>query len=233
VLGADLAVRAVAAGRMAAASIDQFLRGEPVTGEPVQNGILMKPVDDLERAQIFRDIERAARVRMPEIPPERRLKGFDEVETGLTDEQAERESRRCMSCGCQKADCCTVRSLATEYQVDAYRFIGARRRFARDTSHPEIVYEPGKCIVCDACVRIAASAGEALGLTAIGRGFDVAIAVPFGRPLSEGLKEVARRCAAACPTGALALSAARSCDLIHLGQSHGRPRCQNELNSPR
>jgi len=217
VLGADLAVRAVAAGRMAATSIDQFLRGEPVVGEPVQNGIHMRPVDEFERAQIFRNIEKAARVRMPEIEATLRLTSFAEVERGLTAEQAEREARRCMTCGCQKADCCTVRTLATEFAVDPYRFAGARRRFSRDTSHPEIVYEPGKCILCDACVRIAAAAGEELGLTTVGRGFDVAIAVPFGRPLSEGLRAVAKRCADACPTGALALSAARSCDLIHLG----------------
>ncbi|MCP4654593.1 MAG: hypothetical protein GY856_04135 [bacterium] len=38
----------------------------------------------------------------------------------------------------------------------------------------------------------------------IGRGFDVAMAVPFYEPLSEGLRQVARRCAEACPTGALA-----------------------------
>ena len=43
------------------------------------------------------------------------------------------------------------------------RFAGARRRFSQDVSHPEIVYEPGKCISCDACVRIAAAAGEPLG----------------------------------------------------------------------
>jgi NADH dehydrogenase/NADH:ubiquinone oxidoreductase subunit G len=42
----------------------------------------------------------------------------------------------------------------------------------------------------------------------IGRGFDVAAAVPFGGPLSEGLRQSALRCAAACPTGALSLRAA-------------------------
>jgi NADH dehydrogenase/NADH:ubiquinone oxidoreductase subunit G len=62
-------------------------------------------------------------------------------------------------------------------------------------------------------VRIAAAAGEELGLSMIGRGFDVTVAVPFGRPLSEGLREAARRCAAACPTGALVLRTARSCEL--------------------
>ena len=75
------------------------------------------------------------------------------------------------------------------------------------------IYQPGKCIMCDACVRIARAAGESLGLSTIGRGFDVSVAVPFGQPLSEGLREVADRCARACPTGALSLRTTRSCDL--------------------
>src|ERR1019366_4392546 len=160
--------------------------------------------------------ETAAGVRNPEISLERRLASFDEVELGLPHSDAGREARRCLSCGCHKADCCLVRSLATEYDVDVYRFAGQRRRFSQDLSHPEIVYEPGKCISCDACVRIAAAAGEELGLATIGRGFDVAVAVPFGKPLSEGLRRAAQRCAAACPTGALALRTARACDCAEL-----------------
>jgi formate dehydrogenase major subunit len=204
VLGADLAVRAVAAGRMAAAAMHQFLSGQTVTGEPAMAGIAMRPIDDAERAAIFRGIER-------------RMRSFDKVESRLSDEDAVREARRCLTCGCRKADCCLVRSLATEYGVDVYRFAGARRRFAQDTSHPEVIYEPGKCICCDACVRIAAAAGEEPGLAMIGRGFDVAVAVPFGQPLSSGLRRVARECAEACPTGALALRTARSCDACALG----------------
>jgi ferredoxin len=194
--------------------MDQFLRGEPVVGESSQAAVAMKPMDDDERAQLFRDIEKSARVRMPEIERARRLAGFDEVETGLPARDAAREAQRCLSCGCRKSDCCIVRSLATEYEVDVYRFSGARRRFTQDLSHPEIVYEPGKCILCEACVRVAAAAGEPLGVCISGRGFDVAVAVPFGRPLSEGLRSVAVRCAEVCPTGALALRSARSCDLV-------------------
>jgi NADPH-dependent glutamate synthase beta subunit-like oxidoreductase/ferredoxin len=212
VLGADLAVRAVAAGRMAAASIHQLLSGEAVTGEPVIAGIAMHPVDDAERAAIFRAIEQSARTPAPEIPMERRLASFDEVEQRLPDADAAREARRCLSCGCRKSDGCLVRSLATEYDADIYRFAGARRRFTQDLSHADVIYEPGKCICCDACVRIAAAEGEELGLSLIGRGFDVSVAVPFGKPLSEGLQHAAERCAAACPTGALALRTARSCD---------------------
>jgi formate dehydrogenase major subunit len=217
VLGADLAVRAVAAGRMAAAAIHQFLSGQAVTGEPVITAIAMRPIDDAERAAMFRAIERAARARAPEIPMERRLASFDEVESRLPDQDAVREARRCLTCGCRKADCCRVRTLATEYGVDVYRFAGARRRFSQDLSHPEVIYEPGKCICCDACVRIAAAAGEETGLAMVGRGFDVAVAVPFGQPLSIGLRKVARQCAEACPTGALALRTARSCDACSLG----------------
>jgi formate dehydrogenase major subunit len=205
VLGADVAVRAVAAGRMAAAAIHQFLSGEAVTGEPVTTAIAMRPVDDAERAAMFRGIER-------------RMRSFDKVGSGLSDEDAVREARRCLTCGCRKADCCLVRTLATEYGVDVYRFAGARRRFSQDLSHPEVIYEPGKCICCDACVRIAAAADERPGLAMIGRGFDVAVAVPFGQPLSSGLRKVAQQCAEACPTGALALRTARSCDACSLGR---------------
>ncbi|HTQ57821.1 MAG TPA: FAD-dependent oxidoreductase [Bryobacteraceae bacterium] len=213
VLGADLAVRAVAAGRMAAASIHQLLSGEAVTGEPTLLNVAMHPVDDGERAAMFRAIERAGRVPAPQIPMARRLVSFDEVELRLPGADALREAGRCLTCGCRKADCCLVRSLATEYGARIDRFAGARRRFEQDLSHPEIVYEPGKCICCDACVRIAAAAGEPVGLALIGRGFDVHVGVPFGLPLAQGLESAARRCAEACPTGALALRGSRACEL--------------------
>ena len=201
VLGADLAVRAVAAGRIAAASIHQYLSGQAVIGEPAVVGIALRPLDDAELAAIFRAIEKTGRV--PAL---------------LSPDDAAREARRCLTCGCRKADCCAVRSLATEYDVDAYHFAGARRRFSQDLSHPELIYEPGKCINCEACVRIAEAAGEEVGLATIGRGFDVRVAPPFGAPLAEGLQKAARRAAEACPTGALALRTARSCD-INVGRS--------------
>ncbi len=223
VLGADLAVRAVAAGRMAATSIDQYLRGDVVTGEPFLTGIAMRPIDDEERADVFREIERTQRVPVKKLPMESRRATFEEVDRGLTAEVAMREARRCRSCGCPKAGSCLLRSLATEYQADVYRYVGQRRRFSRDCTHPEIVYEPGKCISCNVCVRIAATEGEALGLAMIGRGFNVRIGVPFDRPLVEGLRKSGRRCAEACPSGALALRTALCCETGCIPSSPGSP----------
>ena len=45
---------------------------------------------------------------------------------------------------------------------------------------------------------------EPLGLTFVGRGFDVRLQVPFQRNFDEALQKVAAECIAACPTGALA-----------------------------
>jgi formate dehydrogenase major subunit len=217
VLGADLAVRAVAAGRIAATSIDQYLAGQPVTGPEELAAIALRPVDDEEQAAIFREIEKAERVPTPTLGRAERLGSFDEIERGLGAEEARREALRCLSCGCAKAGGCGLRRWATMYLADPYRFIGRRRRFERDASHPEVVYEPGKCIMCDACVRIAEETGEPLGVSITGRGFDVSVAVPFDSPLSDGLRHAARRCAEACPTGAIALRAARACDLAGCG----------------
>lgn len=73
--------------------------------------------------------------------------------------------------------------------------------------HPSILsYEPGKCIKCGLCIKIAAAVGEKLGLAFVGRGFDVRIAVPFDGQLSEALKNAANQCVAACPTAALAFT---------------------------
>jgi hypothetical protein len=181
VLGSDLAVRAVAAGRIAAVSIDQYLGGQPVTGPEELVAIDLRPVDDEERAAIFREIERTRRVEMPVLDPARRLTSFEEIDQGLPDELARREALRCLSCGCVKAGGCGLRRWATLYQANPYRFLG--HGAARDTSHPRSS-EPGKCILCDARVRIAKEGGS-WGLI-VGRGFDVAVAVPLRRSSSDG-----------------------------------------------
>jgi formate dehydrogenase major subunit len=205
VTGPDLAVRAVAAGKLAAASIDQYLTGKKVIGAPESVNAVLGKLSEEELAIFLRGIEQVPRAPMPHLPMEKRRTTFEEVELGFSPEAATRESRRCLGCGCGKAIPCRLRQFATEYGVDPQRFVGERRHFARDTSHPEIIFEPGKCIICGACVKVAAQAGEELGLSFIGRGFQVAVAAPFDRPMAEALGKSARRAAEVCPTGAIML----------------------------
>ncbi len=208
VTGPDLAVRAVAAGKLAAASIDQYLTGKKVIGAPEAVSVVLGKLSEEELAVFLRGIEQAPRAPMPHLPIEKRKTTFEEVELGFSPEAATRESRRCLGCGCGKAIPCRLRQYATEYGVDPQRFVGERRHFARDNSHPEIIFEPGKCIICGACVKVAAEAGEELGLSFIGRGFQVAVAAPFDRPMAEALRKSARRAAEVCPTGAITLKGA-------------------------
>jgi formate dehydrogenase major subunit len=214
VTGADLAVRAVAAGKLAAVSIDQYLSGRPVQGDPEMISVVMEKMDETELAEFFRRVEESPRAAPPELPIPERIEGFQEVEQGFSEEAAMEEAGRCMNCGCSRATTCDLRRHATEYGADPLRFAGERRRFSRDVTHPDIIYEPGKCILCGACVVAAAEAEEGLGLAIVGRGFEATVAVPLQGTMIEAFPKAAQRAADVCPTGAIALKS--GCGAAHL-----------------
>ena len=122
-----------------------------------------------------------------------------------TDEEARREASRCMRCDCRAADDCKLREYGALYKAHTRKYKSSRRAFSQNRHPQGLIYEPGKCIVCGLCVQIAREAAEPLGLTFVGRGFNVRVGVPFDRPLADGLRKVAGACAEACPTGALVL----------------------------
>ena len=112
------------------------------------------------------------------------------------------ESLRCLHCDCRKPVDCKLRRYAEEYSAKANTYKAKRREFAQMLDG-EVVFEQGKCIDCGLCVEIASSESDGIGLAFTGRGFDVKVAVPFGRNLREGLGNVAEKCIKACPVGAL------------------------------
>ena len=204
VRGPDQGVRAVAAGRAAAVAIDQFLKGADPTGETTPINVRMGRLTDGELAVVRRTADPAARTPDRQLEPQVRRTSFDEVSTGLTPEEALTESLRCVRCSCAAKRDCKLRRHATTYGARAGHFKGAHRAYARELSHPDVVYEPNKCILCGLCIRTAEEAGEKLGLSFLRRGFVTTVGVPFEERLAEGLKLAADRCVAVCPTGALA-----------------------------
>jgi NADH dehydrogenase/NADH:ubiquinone oxidoreductase subunit G len=88
--------------------------------------------------------------------------------------------------------------------VDANHYRSERREFTQVSQPAGVIFEQGKCILCGICVRLTELAREPLGLTFIGRGFDVKLAAPFDAAIQDGMRTVAEECVKHCPTGALA-----------------------------
>jgi NADPH-dependent glutamate synthase beta subunit-like oxidoreductase len=182
-----LTVRAVADGKEAAVSIGQYLSGRLITGA---TRAFNTHIGKLKDGEIEKFIAGASK--SPRVTPAQKDYGF-------TDEQACDEAARCLHCDCRKAQTCKLRQYALQSRTNG--------RLDKDSALPDVqvggsgsigagdvIYEPGKCIDCGLCIQITSEAGETLGLTFIGRGFNVRVAVPFGRSIAEGLKRVAGKC---------------------------------------
>ncbi len=225
-----LTVRAVADGKEAAVSISQYLSGCSVTGPVKEFNTRIGKLMDGEIEKFLACANKAertspAKLGLDQNPP---LAGSGK-DGGFTDQQARKEATRCLHCDCRKADTCKLKRYSQDYEAKPTRYKGQRRLFtqqlqSRTNFHlvkdseltkvqtgrsgsigaGDIIYEAGKCIDCGLCIQTAAKAGEKLGLTFVGRGFDVRVAVPFDRSIAQALKHSADQCVKACPTGALA-----------------------------
>jgi NADPH-dependent glutamate synthase beta subunit-like oxidoreductase/NAD-dependent dihydropyrimidine dehydrogenase PreA subunit len=202
VTGPDLAVRAVGAGRLAAIAMDQYLRGEKVVGAAWEFNSSYGPRDQAP-AKFYEKARPIERAKMPEMAATTRTGTFDEVASGFPADVARQEALRCLECRCNKQHDCTLRDLASEYQIDPDRFKGERRGYDLDRTLPTMVLDVGKCINCGTCARICESVQELYGLGFTGRGFTARIKPPFRRELTVALQETCQKCIESCPCGAL------------------------------
>ena len=177
--------RSVGDGRILAECVDRFLKGKA---------------------------PRAGRKEFTSTIPKLPAAEYEELAKGAVAELSVREliteagtaAGRCCHCDCRSASNCRLRIYAEAYEVDPNAYRGEHRRKFEFIRQPAgVIFEPGKCITCGICVELAAQARAPLGLTFIGRGFDLKIGVPLNGPLAGGLQEVAEECVKHCPTGAL------------------------------
>ena len=126
-------------------------------------------------------------------------------QAGYTPAEAAAEAKRCMHCDCRKADNCKLRDYSEACGAKGARFRATRREFIQNLEHPDVIYEPGKCICCGLCVRITEQEGEQYALSFVGRGFGVQVAGALDRDISQAMQKASSRCVEACPTGALAM----------------------------
>lgn len=186
-------VHAVADGKAVGQSIIQFLNHQPITPSTKPFSTHIGRMQPEELQQFLDESNRSPRLPLPDQAQQ------------LTDEQIRNEARQCLHCDCRQADHCKLRLYAEMYGAKANRFKTKRQPFELQQQHGDVVFEPGKCIDCGLCLQVTQQSQEDLGLTFIGRGFDVKVAVPFDQGLEHGLKKTAAECARVCPAGALAL----------------------------
>lgn len=191
-----MAVKAVAQGKETAFAVNKFLGGNPVGNRYDRFNSKFGLLQETEVSEYIKEAENKG----VEVKP------IGGKLAGFTPEEAIAEAKRCMHCDCRKPDTCKLRNYADDYKVDRKKYaLGTRSTLKKYFQHSEVVYEPEKCIRCGLCIEIATGHKEKIGLTYIGRGFDVRVQIPFNLELSEALTLTAMECANACPTGAIAV----------------------------
>jgi len=159
---------AVGSGKRAALAIDKYLRGEELSGfPPIAEAVHAVPKDIDPAVVHFEDLnlayfEELERTEQLQKPVEERVSGFQEVNLGFSEEEAQAEAERCFSCGtCNLCDTCftfcpdvaIARLVAPPYPVPLARLNGAGYEVNYD-------YCKGCGLCAEECPRYAISIEE-------------------------------------------------------------------------
>lgn len=105
VSGPATVIEAVAAGRKAVTAIQRFLDGEDM--EEVSRSMAATPKPGTDWAPIRESATAKARVQPAHITMDARMASFDEVDTAMTESDAQQEASRCLNCGvCSECMAC-------------------------------------------------------------------------------------------------------------------------------
>ena len=203
VTGPDIAIAAIGAGKRAAESIDEFVRGGAVTAKNNPYTCTKGNWKNLP-PDTFRCITPSPRREVPVLPAQARKTSFDESSATWGHDTAMAEASRCIACGCTERYDCELRSYASEYGVE-YDFTQPAKPLPVDENHPIIIRDSGKCILCGLCLKVCREMEGASALSFYETNDILTIGPNDHRPLDMTACVACGHCAMVCPTGALTL----------------------------
>jgi formate dehydrogenase major subunit len=195
--GADIAIAAIGEARKAADVIDAYLSGVEIAYEKPFVCEKTVTADDLA------DRAKQPREAVPVLPAEERKHTFRAMALGFDEDAARREASRCLECGCLDYAQCKLIRYARAYKADPSPFAGEKNIRKKDDSHPQILRDGSKCILCGLCVRACDQLEKLSAIGLAGRGFTTEVGAEFRLPLGASACNGCGKCVEVCPTGAL------------------------------
>ncbi len=213
VTGPSIIISAVAQGRKAAHSMDLYLNGKKIVAEDRLQFKIAKEDFGKLRNEDFEDHPQMERKDIKKIDSSYRVKYFDEVELGFSEETFKEEVKRCLECGCQDVMNCTLKKLSHEYGAEKSKaiihdvketlFTDVASPYPVETDNPFIIRNFSKCILCGKCVQ-ACNDIQVNNVIEFGnRDVEAKIIAGADQTLKDSDCVFCGECVQACPVGAL------------------------------
>ena len=116
-------------------------------------------------------------------------------------------SNHLLDCGhCAKNRDCELQKIAARehFKLRDRRFNNIGGKFCVDSSHPLIIFDRNKCVLCGKCIRVCHESGTSV-LDFAYRGLKTAVSTFAEMPLADTECNSCLACAAACPVASIYL----------------------------
>ncbi len=104
---------------------------------------------------------------------------------------------------CEKSGACELQALAYRFGITAPQYPYQFPEKAVDASHPDVMLDHNRCVMCARCVRASQELDGKNVFQAVGRGFARKIGVNGAKALCDSEMSVDDRSAEVCPVGCI------------------------------